>query len=231
MIFKCFEQFNIEDNVELQFYDAFGNKHSKSMYYKEDYRYIESGEDIVRYKFVINGMIRLNDPYALKYVRDDNGEIWSVPNTDMPIQSRNISMNGYISINEQININEYAVSDIITSKAGKSVKKKEFVLDRPLNLYFRMNLSGVRSLHSITVIYFQPDGRIYYLEEGGIYADEEDDCEVDIIFKKQISETEMRFAEGVWQIRAFLDGKSVIKDYFVLKKNIISNMVVSYYSI
>lgn len=230
MIFKCFEQFNTDDNVELQFYDTFGNKHSKSMYHKEDYRYLESGEGIVRYKFVINGIIRLNDPYALKYIRDDNGEIWSVPNTNMPIQSRNISMNGYIGINGQININEYSISNIITNKAGQSVQKKEFVCDRPLNLYFLMNLSGVRSLHSITVIYFQPDGRIYYLEEGGIYADEED-CDVDIILKKRISETEMRFAEGVWQIRAFLDGKSVIKDYFILKRNIISNMVVSDYSV
>lgn len=59
MIFKCFEQLDMTDNVELQFYDNSGNKHSKSMYQEKNYRYLETDERIVRYKFVINGGNRI----------------------------------------------------------------------------------------------------------------------------------------------------------------------------
>ena len=47
----------------------------------------------------------------------------------------------------------------------------------------------------------------------------------EVIFKNRIARIQGRYAEGMWSIQVYLDGKLVIKDYLVLKKKITSDIV------
>lgn len=65
----------------MEIYDSNGEFCSINMVYNasEHEWYCESDRTISRYKYVINDIIRLNDPLTNHYVYDEKWEIWSVP--------------------------------------------------------------------------------------------------------------------------------------------------------
>jgi hypothetical protein len=49
------------------------------------------------------------------------------------------------------------------------------------------------------------------------------EADYEVIFKNRIDRIQRRYAEGMWSIQVYLDGKLVIKDYLILKKKITLN--------
>lgn len=196
-------------NVEMEYYDVNGMHKCVMMKFDAtEYHWSVEIDDIVlRYKFVINHIIRLNDPRAGNYTLDERGETWSVPGetgTNLP------------------ELQSYNISNVINSRENISLKKATFVYDRPLDIYVSVDVRNVQGIHSLTFICFQPDGRIYKIEECSI-GHQENLEDYRVVFKNHIERMLGRVAEGMWAVQVYLDGKSIIKDYFVLKRKIISN--------
>lgn len=162
------------------------------------------------YKYIVNGIIKLNDSNANKYCLDKNNEIWSVADL-------------YEDVGRNKNI-----SYILKCKIVKGIPKKGMIYqtcrtfiygtDKIISTYVEIKkLSGV---HSLTVIWHQPDGNIYKVEEAPIVI--EDSCveDVDAGFWISIDDMQGNFYENVWTVSVYLDGGYMTKEYFVINKNI-----------
>lgn len=207
------EEFYDIDTVMLEFYDQKEDLYEIAMKYDVGKRewFCEYEENISKYKFVVNNIIRLNDPMAQRYVYDDNWEVWSV--TDRYIYKEN-----------QAKIVDYVTTDGIIKGVKKTTRKSEYVYSKPLDIYTAVELQDIKGLHSITYICFQPDGSIYMIEEDSVGQFATEICNYEIIFKNHISRIQGRNAEGMWIIQVYLDGRCIVKDYFVVKTKIVTNM-------
>ncbi|MBQ4069246.1 MAG: hypothetical protein IJC76_08345 [Lachnospiraceae bacterium] len=203
--------YGIED-VQLLSYGIDKKQMFRMMIYDEvrDVWYCESEKDIIRYKYVVNGNIRLNDFRALEYIQDENGEIWSVPNNSNEICN-------------DVKIEDYYILD------GKC--RKDFIYDKYVDIRVGVKLLKVSNLHALTYILFQPDGRIHYLEECVIgELDIYSSC-MEIVFGNRVSGMSINTVEGMWQVRIYLDGRCVIKDYLVIKRHLNRKMIMFDYKV
>ena len=74
----------------------------------ERYGFCESDAEIVRYKFVINDILRLNDPNAGRYMEDENWEVWSVAGEGNGIEPK---------------LSYFNISDNMTRGITRAIKK------------------------------------------------------------------------------------------------------------
>lgn len=216
MRYRFNQQFFMIESVRLELYDSKGEFHSIAMIYDagEGEWYCENDIEVSRYKYVVNDIIRLNDPASSEYVYDEKWEVWSVP-------TENIEEKPYLSM--------YNVSDIMNNGVRASVKKTEYVYDRSFDIYVGVGICNVKGLHSLTYMCFQPDGRIYMLEESSMGQFEPNEADYEVVFRNRISRIPGRNAEGMWSFQVYLDGKRVVNDYFIVKKKIISDFVLCDY--
>lgn len=220
MRYRFREQFYDIDNVKLEFYDKRGDIYELFMEYdtSKGEWLCEYEGDIDRYKFVVNDIIRLNDPMAPSYTYDSDWEVWSSSSKSASAQSKP-------------HIAFCVTAERIANGLNKAVRKTEYVYDKPLDIYTGVSLEAVEGIHSITYICFQPDGSIYMIEEDSIGQFEPEKSDYEIIFKNHISGMPGRGAEGMWVIQIYLDGRCIAKDYFVMKRKVISNTVFFDYKI
>lgn len=202
------------DNVKLEFYDKKGSIYELLMEYDVSRRewFCEYEGDVDKYKFVVNDIIRLNDPAANVYAYDSNWEVWSIPSGDTRSRTES-KLGGYVT------------ADRITNSVRTTARKTEYVYDKPLNIYTGVLLQGIAGLHSVTYICYQPDGNVYMIEEDSIGQFETGSFDYEVVFKNRISRIQGRNAEGTWLIQIYLDGKCIVKDYIMLKRRVITNMI------
>ena len=158
----------------------------------QHYWFCESDAEIVRYKFVINDILRLNDPNAGRYMEDENWEVWSVAGEGNGIEPK---------------LSYFNISDNMTRGITKAIKKAAYMLQRPLDIYTGVGICHVKGLHSVTYICFQPDGSIYKLEESSIGQFEENESHY-VECSKEIVHMETNKKEFM--------GKILIVSFFVL---------------
>lgn len=206
------EKFYGIETVKMEYCTEDKRLHLVVMIYDEEemHWYIEVNKQIIRYKFVINDVIRLNDPKAAYYIADDKWEVWSVPGECCD----NIPK-----------LKTYNISNAMNNGVDNSIKKTDYIYDRPIDIYIGVKIGNVKGVHTLTLICFQPDGSIYMLEESTIGQFEQKEADYEVIFKSRIARIQGRHAEGMWSVQMYLDGKLVIKDYLVLKKKITSEVV------
>ncbi|MBQ8625038.1 MAG: hypothetical protein IJ419_02565, partial [Agathobacter sp.] len=109
-------------NVKMDFYDGNMEHHYVTMNYDkvEQNWSCECDEEVVRYKFIVNDIIRLNDPQAKHYVLDEKQEVWSMQGT----------MDEY-----EAKLETYCVSDSVRNSVKDTMKKATYIYDRPLDIY------------------------------------------------------------------------------------------------
>ena len=104
---------------------------------------------------------------------------------------------------------------------AKAIKQASYMFNRPLDIYIGAGVRYVKGLHSVTLICFQPNGRIYRLEERSIGQFEPREADYEIVFHNHIPSACGRNADGVWTYQIYVDGKCVVKDYFALKRKVV----------
>ena len=211
MRYICNQEFYNIESVKMECYDNTNTFQSIPMKYDktECYWFCESDAEIVRYKFVINDILRLNDPNAGSYMEDENWEVWSVAGEGNGIEPK---------------LSYFNISDNMTRGITKAIKKAAYMLLRPLDIFTGVGICQVKGLHSVTYICFQPDGSIYKLEESSIGQFEANEADYEIIFKTHISPLNGRVAEGMWSYQIYLDGKCVVKDYFSVRRQTVQKV-------
>ena len=188
------EKFYGIETVKMEYYADDEKIHLAVMTYDEGekYWYIEVDKDILRYKFVINDIIRLNDPKAGCYIADDKWEVWSVPEECCD----NIPK-----------LKTYNISNAMNNGVDNSIKKTEYIYDRPIDVYVGVKIGNVKGIHTLTLICFQPNGSLYMLEESTMGQFEQKVADYEVIFKKRIDRIQGRYAEGMWSVQIYLEGE------------------------
>ena len=110
MRYICNQEFYSIETVKMEYYDNTNTFQSIPMKYDKTERYwfCESDAEIVRYKFVINDILRLNDPNAGRYMEDENWEVWSVAGEGNGIEPK---------------LSYFNISDNMTRGITRAIKK------------------------------------------------------------------------------------------------------------
>lgn len=167
-----------------------------------------SGE--LRYKYLLNdGIIRLNDPVADHYVEDCYGEIWSV------------RISQKFSIKERTNakLKNFLLTDRVTQpRYCKRIKRYDY--KECVKIAACLDVENIKGVHNVTFIWYQPDGRIYRIEERSLTVFEVKPVNAQLWFWINTGELDIKYMRGIWEVDVFVDGKKEIKDNFILKGNL-----------
>lgn len=166
---------------------------------------LENGEYL--YKFIINNGIRLNDNNAYNYTKWKSDEVWSI----LKIQDGNIIYGS----NREIKLERYSLSPGIRYGYYLSNRTFDLKLDRKFSI--SIELDKVTDTHSITAVWYREDGSIFHIEEKDVCGTKED-CiyQINVVFWIEFPTAILM--SGNWTIEIYIDGKKLIKDYFIYEK-------------
>ena len=121
MRYICNQEFYSIETVKMEYYDNTNTFHSIPMKYDKAQHYwsCELDTEVVRYKFVINDILRLNDSNAGSYMEDENWQVWSVTGEGNGIEPK---------------LSYFNISDNMTRGITRAIKKAAYMLLRPLGL-------------------------------------------------------------------------------------------------
>lgn len=175
----------------------------------------------IRYKFVVNQAIRLNDSHSEWYEVDNQGEVWSV--YDGKDKEKIIP---------SIELTEYKISDRVRSRLDLVEMKKVINMVDNIKLSVGVHIKNITGTHSITIMWFQPDGRIFSIEERALVVPREHGmCEAETWFWLDVSQITGQYAEGIWGVQVYLDGMLSVNDNFALGRRIYSQHIAFDYKI
>ena len=157
------------------------------------------------YRFLVNGEIEFNDPYANIYYPDDNNKLYSVILVDKDGKRR------YNNTEYTVHIDSYSISGEITRDAHDSVRKT-YDLNRDKQVVTRFGFSSVTGLHTVTAVWMSPDGKVFEYSENVLFTPEEDTRDPIYIWFWLSLEREL--LHGPWDIFLYIDGEFILEDTF-----------------
>ncbi|MBQ2744983.1 MAG: hypothetical protein IJF37_05160 [Lachnospiraceae bacterium] len=167
---------------------------------------LKESQERVIYRFRINGgSIELNDPNANYYITDKFNKVWSVREEEVTNES-------------SIKIVKSVITDRVMNDINKIVVKKGFNLRENKEVVVGAKVSEVIGVHLVTVIWFQPDGRMYHIDERTLMSDFKVDAEV--WFWLKTSEMSANYCKGAWTLEMYIDGDKVVRDNFIINEKI-----------
>ena len=147
------------------------------------------------YKFILNNGIRMNDPEAYEYINWLNGETWSV----LKVVNGEIQKSGYMATK----LNNCFMHN------GKTLL---YPRDRACHITFDLN--DVKGVHSVTALWYQPDGSLYHIEEATIDAPDDAIYKYKESFWVNLKHDTHPFSCGIWMVEIFVDGDKKIREFF-----------------
>ena len=165
---------------------------------------VEEGK--VVYKYRINGgIIELNDPCADYYTVGRNSQVWSVKESGA---LKEISIKLLNSI----------ITDRVMNDINKVVSRKNLNMQDSRDVVIGIKLTDVLGVHVLTAIWYQPDGRIYHIDERTLMS--ENNVEAEVWFWLKLCEMQPRFCKGAWTLEIYIDGCKRVRDNFVINEKI-----------
>ncbi len=160
------------------------------------------------YKFLINGVLRLNDPAAQYYRKDKNGEVWTVLVIDK-------NGNRLSSETEQrIELYNHVICGQMVENMEACYSRECFTHadERVCAGYGFGNILGT---HSITAIWVNPDLAMHHICEHVIEVLPGDmNNATDVWFWLDFHEKRRYYPKGVWRIKLYINGNFIMEDKF-----------------
>lgn len=162
-----------------------------------------------KYKFLINNVLKLNDPISEHYFPDEMGELWSVAD---------VNSNG--DINERIEKQPlYLMNHVITNNKTDLIEesryKNNFVLNMDKKVNAGFELGAIKGIHTITAIWFTPQLFMHHISDHVIEVIEgEQNDAADVWFWIDLEDKTREYPQGVWYVKLFVDGEFVMEDKF-----------------
>lgn len=202
---------------------------------------LEIKDNPVIYKYVLNDFIRLNDCFANEYIKEDNDEVFSVYNSEddiaymeegvnlLPIHIKNNVMQRSNKIYEQIGsisisnyLKRYNVTEagVATKNIIKAADKNVFILGKDKLIALYIDINNFKGIHSVTVFWHQPDGKIYRIEERAIGDKNNKEMNAQVCFFIEMNWDKGFFYKNTWSYSVLIDGKMVRREYFVVKDSV-----------
>lgn len=198
-------------SVEVEVLEENGDKNYVQLEMRDEKwgGYIQTDNNEVVYKFIVNGLVRINDSNATSYKVVNGEEVYSV-----------MSDSAYTK--EWPVMKEVVVSDRICGKMINCIKKKNLNFKDSMKVAVGLQVQNLKNVHSVTFIWHQPDGRIYRVEERALdVPDYVGVVSADVWFWINFCEINGEFSDGVWCIEAFVDGRRCAMDYFLVRRQLL----------
>lgn len=173
---------------------------------------VELGPGEHYYRFLINGEIRLNDPDANLYLPHREEELWSV------ILINDNGERLYNNEQHQVTIEEYAVSSTVTD-AEIRVNKKQFNLLTDKQIVVRFGFREITGLHTVTALWYDAGGQLCEIAENMLYAEDDPDDTVYLWFWTDIGDGTVRYPQGAWTMKLFIDGSCILEDRYQVSRS------------
>ena len=200
-------------SVDVEILEENGDKNYVQLEMRDEkwVGYIQTDNNEVVYKFIVNGLVRINDSNATSYKVVNGEEVYSV-----------MSDSAYTK--EWPVMKEVVVSDRICGKMINCIKKKNLNFKDSMKVAVGLQVQNLKNVHSVTFIWHQPDGRIYRVEERALdVPDYAGVVSADVWFWINFCEINGEFSDGVWCIEAFVDGRRCAMDYFLVRRQLLKS--------
>ncbi|NEZ47241.1 hypothetical protein FDF74_08490 [Clostridium niameyense] len=162
-----------------------------------------------KYKFLINGSLKLNDPTANIYLPDDKEELWSI----IIINENNERM--YNNIQYTVHIDKYSIGSIISEDEVDIVKKSfNSLIDK--KVVTRFKFTNVTGLHAVTTAWYTPKGELFQTTENNIFTPKGEEKPVVTWFWMNLEDHTRKHPQGMWTMKLFIDGEFILEDKFEL---------------
>lgn len=164
-----------------------------------------------QYKFIINGVLRLNDPNASEYSVDQEGEVWSIVHVD----NRG-------KLGKNINHGTLQLTDyIITKNKMNLVEEARYINNFNLNMdstvFAGFEFSHILGIHTITVVWVNSLYQLHHISDHYIEVKEGDENDaVDVWFWIDLQEKEREYPQGTWYAKLLVNGAFVMEDKFTI---------------
>lgn len=160
------------------------------------------------YKFYINKSLKLNDPMAKCYLKDNNGEVWSVALVNHQNKREIIESSNHISIIDKV------VTNRVYDDLRESKRKLYFNRYTDSKVFAGFELGNILGLHAITAIWINPNSCTHHISEHTIEVKKDDKNNSTIVwFWLDLQEKLRDYPKGMWKIKLFINGKYIIEDY------------------
>lgn len=180
-----------------------------------------------RYKFLINGELEINDPYAEDYELDADGNVWSV----LDINEKEKDNREY-----SLRIDDYVLFSRNLEEDEKIPEnKKIYTLGTDDMVSARFGFTEVRGVHEVEVLWYMPDGRLYSYGTEALCGNESEENEEIYGNSSSNDKSEKKMymwfyvpfekvnrieAEGTWRVKLVIDGNYVLEDTFKVQNGI-----------
>ncbi len=170
---------------------------------------LPSGEH--KYKFLINGELKLNDSTANIYLPDDNEEVWSI------VMINDEDQRLYNNTEYTVHIDKYNISSSISEKLPTANKKVfNTLLDK--KVVTRFEFINVTGLHTVTTAWYTPKGELFQVVENNLFKPENEDKPICQWFWMDLKNDTQKYPTGTWTMKLFVDGEFILEDEFNLVK-------------
>lgn len=163
-----------------------------------------------KYKFLINGEIKLNDPTANIYFPDDNEELWSVIIIDDQGQRL------YNNTQYTAHIDKYNINSILNEEVVANKKNFNILLDK--KVVTRFEFTNVTGLHTVTVAWYTPDRNLFQITENNLFTPQGEGKPIKMWFWMDLEDETRKYPCGAWTIKLFIDGDFILEDKFTLSE-------------
>lgn len=171
------------------------------------------------YRFLVNDNLTLNDPFANMYYPDEEDKLWSIVVID------NKDERLYNNTQYSLNIDDYCLSSSMNENNVIKKKFNEYVDDK---IVARFDFTNVTGLHSATVVWYGPNGRIIQVTENNVFCPEGYLKPIKLWFWLDLKDKSIQKNEGNWIIKLFIDGEYILEDDFQLSKTNIYSTKIRY---
>lgn len=171
------------------------------------------------YRFLVNGNLTLNDPFANIYYPDEEDKLWSIVVID------NKDERLYNNTQYSLNIDDYCLS---SSMSENNVIKKNFNEYVDDKIVARFDFTNVTGLHTATVAWYGPNRKIVQVTENNVFCPEGYLKPIKLWFWLDLKDKNIQKSEGSWIIKLFIDGEYILEDDFKLSKTNIYSTKIRY---
>lgn len=163
------------------------------------------------YKFIVNGVLRLNDPNATLYVKDREGEVWSVAYVDFNREIETQKDHGMLQLTN------FVITNKTMDLVEESRYKDHFNLNMDSTVVAGFEFSYIKGVHTITVVWVNSLYHIHHISDHYIEVKEgEEDDAADIWFWIDLKEKHREYPLGTWYVKLFVDGEFLVEDKFTI---------------
>ncbi|PKM93487.1 MAG: hypothetical protein CVU84_15015 [Firmicutes bacterium HGW-Firmicutes-1] len=162
-----------------------------------------------QYKFVINNVLRLNDPTASRYLPDEIGEVWSMADVN---SKREL-------ITSEAKEPFYLMNHVITNRKVDFIEearyKNNLSLSMDKTVFAGFEFGAITGIHTITAIWFTPQLFMHHIADHVIEVMEGDENNAaEVWFWIDLEDKTREYPHGIWYVKLLADGEFVMEDKF-----------------